>query len=244
MRSSGEKRPPSPTSSLWPGSEPDGGRPDAPVESAFAGCVTNNLDALVARGLRFGAIYADPPWAYENTAARGAAEGHYRTMTLDAIRGLPVPKLALPRAHLHLWTTTSFLHEAFSIIRAWGFTYKSCFVWVKPVIGCGNYWRLAHEFLLRGVRGRTPFRDRRQRSWLELVRSRHSRKPERVRDIVERVSPGPYLELFGRNPTSGWVVFGDSIERGLFDLDVPALESDTTHRQPTPPVGGESGGER
>lgn len=242
MRSSGEKRPPSPTSSLWPGSEPAGRRPDAPAETVFAGCVTNNLDALVARGLRFGTIYADPPWAYSNTAARGAAEGHYRTMTLDAIRGLPLPQLALPRAHLHLWATTSFLHDAFSIIRAWGFTYKSCFVWVKPVIRCGNYWRLAHEFLLLGVRGRTPFRDRRQRSWLELVRSRHSRKPERVRDIVERVSPGPYLELFGRKPASGWVVFGDSIERGLFDLDVMALEGLNSHLEPQPPAGGESGG--
>lgn len=243
MRSSGEKKRPSPTSSLWPGSEAEGARPDAPVENEFAGCVTTNLEALVARGLRFGTIYADPPWAYENTAARGAAEGHYRTLPLNAIRGLPVPELALPRAHLHLWATTGFLDEAFSIIRAWGFTYKSCFVWVKPVIGCGNYWRLAHEFLLLGVRGRAPFRDRRQRSWLELRRSRHSRKPERVRDIIERVSPGPYLELFGRNPAGGWVVFGDSIERGLFDLDVPALEGDSNQLKQQPPAGGTGGGE-
>lgn len=219
-------------------------QPHAPSETDFAGCVTSKLDALVARGLRFGTIYADPPWAYENTAARGAAEGHYRTMTLDAIRGLPVPELASSRAHLHLWATTGFLGEAFSVIRSWGFTYKSCFVWVKPVIGCGNYWRLAHEFLLLGVRGRAPFRDKRQRSWLELRRGRHSGKPERVRDIIERVSPGPYLELFGRKPASGWVVFGDGIERGLFDLDVPAVEHDTTLLQQPPPMGGERGGEQ
>jgi N6-adenosine-specific RNA methylase IME4 len=206
--------------------------------------VTRNLEALAARGLKFGTVYADPPWAYQNTAARGAAEDHYRTMTLDDICGLAVPKLVAPRAHLHLWTTTAFLCDAFSVIRAWGFTYKSCFVWVKPLIGCGNYWRLAHEFLLLGVRGRTPFRDKRQRSWRELSRGRHSGKPETVRSIIEQVSPGPRLELFGRKPMDGWVVFGDTIDRGLFDLDIPDLDG-TPFDAATPPPrdGGESGGQ-
>ncbi len=211
------------TSSLWPGSEP----PAEPA-SPFVSCVTRDLEALVRRGLRFGTVYADPPWPYANRAARGAAERHYRTMTLDDIRRLPVPQLAGEKAHLHLWATAAFLPDAFEVIRAWGFTYKSCFVWVKPVIGCGNYWRLAHEFLLLGVRGRTPFRDKRQRSWQQWPRGRHSGKPERLRTIIEQVSPGPYLELFGRKPISGWVVFGDTIERGLFDLDVPDLDDRPT----------------
>ncbi len=194
----------------------------------FAGCVTRHLAALSARGLRFGTVYADPPWAYQNTAARGAAEDHYRTMSLEDICGLAVRPLLAPNAHLHLWTTTAFLNDAFAVIRAWGFTYKSCFVWVKPLIGCGNYWRLAHEFLLLGVRGRTPFRDKTQRSWQEFTRGRHSGKPERLRAIIERVSPGPYLELFGRKPVDGWVVFGDTIDRGLFDLDIPDLDASIT----------------
>lgn len=244
MRSSGATRRPSPTSALWPDCEP--GTEPGGVTSAdpYSGCVARSLEALVTRGLTFGTVYADPPWAYQNTAARGAAEGHYRTMTLDAICALPVSKLVAPRAHLHLWTTTAFLNDAFAVVRAWGFTYKSCFVWVKPLIGCGNYWRLAHEFLLLGVRGRTPFRDKRQRSWRELSRGRHSGKPETVRAIIERVSPGPYLELFGRKPVDGWVVFGDTIDRGLFDLDIPDLDElnrDTDSGRP--PSRGGSGGE-
>ena len=201
MRSSGATARPSTTSALWHTSEPE-----AEPASPYAGCVTRDLLALGRRGLRFGTVYADPPWPYQNHAARGAAEDHYQTMTLEDICGLAVPQLVGARAHLHLWATTAFLAEAFEVIRAWGFTYKSCFVWVKPVIGCGNYWRLAHEMLLLGVRGR------------------HSGKPERLRAIIERVSPGPYLELFGRKPIDGWVVFGDTIERGLFDLDVPAVD--------------------
>lgn len=241
MRSSGATRRPSPTSSLWPGSEPAGAGEPTPADP-FAGCVTRNLDALARRGLRFGTVYADPPWAYQNTAARGAAEDHYRTMTLDDICGLPVGPLLAPKAHLHLWTTTAFLEDAFRVVRAWGFTYKSCFVWAKPLLGCGNYWRLAHEFLLLGVRGRTPFRDRSERSWRELPRGRHSGKPERLRAVIERVSPGPYLELFGRKPADGWVVFGDTIERGLFDLDIPDLETGSNDAQSARPPGGGSGG--
>ena len=227
------------TSSLWPGSEPFPAAvppratvPPAEPASPFAGCVTRDLAALVRRSLRFGTVYADPPWPYANTAARGAAEDHYRTMSLADICGLPVPQLAAAKAHLHLWATAAFLPDAFAVIRAWGFTYKSCFVWVKPVIGCGNYWRLAHELLLLGVRGRTPFRSKRERSWLELRRGRHSGKPERVRAVIERVSPGPFLELFGRKPADGWVVFGDAIERGLFDLDIPDLSEGASGGQP------------
>ncbi|MCY2967616.1 MAG: MT-A70 family methyltransferase [Planctomycetota bacterium] len=177
-----------------------------------------DLQSLVDLGHRFPTIYADPPWEYANRVARGAASRHYRTMTLDDICGLPVSNLTTDDAHLHLWTTNGFLSEAFQVIKAWGFEYKSCFVWVKPELGCGNYWRVSHEFLLLGVRGRLPFRERTHKSWLLHHRREHSRKPESVRLLIEQVSPGPYLELFGRAevPNSDWTVFGNQVERRLF----------------------------
>src|SRR5438093_8038403 len=70
------------------------------------------LESLVDRGRKFGTVYADPPWQYENAASRGAAKNHYRTMNLAAIASLPVAKLAAEHAHLHLWTTNGFLFEA------------------------------------------------------------------------------------------------------------------------------------
>src|SRR5690606_16151375 len=91
-----------------------------------------DLRSLVERDAKFATVYADPPWPYSNTAARGAAENHYRTLSLDAIRNEPVKDLVLPNAHLHLWTTNAFLREAFDVIRDWGFRYKSCLVWIKP----------------------------------------------------------------------------------------------------------------
>ena len=103
-------------------------------------------------------------------------------------------------------------------MRAWGFRYKSCLVWVKPQLGMGNYWRVSHEYLLLGVRGNLPFRDRTCPSWLLARRTVHSRKPFAFRRLIERVSPGPYLELYGREeqPDSGWTVYGNQVERRLF----------------------------
>lgn len=186
-------------------------------QAAFPSIVPN-LESLVRDGRKFSTVYADPPWPYSNTAARGAAENHYRTMTMEEILAEPVRELVADNAHLHLWTTNAFLLEAFDVIRAWGFRYKSCLIWVKPQLGMGNYWRVSHEYLLLGVRGSLPFRDRTLRSWLLARRTIHSRKPFAFRELIERVSPGPYLELYGREeqPLTEWTVYGNQVERRLF----------------------------
>jgi N6-adenosine-specific RNA methylase IME4 len=180
--------------------------------------IVRDLRSLVESGMVFSTIYADPPWPYSNTAARGAAENHYRTLTLEAICAEPVKELVADAAHLHLWTTNAFLREAFDVIRAWGFHYKSCLVWIKPQLGMGNYWRVSHEYLLLGVRGNLPFQIRTVRSWQLARRTIHSRKPFLFRGLIEQVSPGPYLELYGREeqPNTGWTVYGNQVERKLF----------------------------
>ena len=177
------------------------------------GIVTGSLDALVESGEQFGCIYADPPWPYENQATRAATGNHYPSMTLDDIASLRVAELAARDSHLHLWVTNGFLFEADYVMRSWGFEYRSTFVWVKPQIGLGNYWRCAHEFLLLGVRGKAPFRDRSLRSWIQEPRTKHSAKPEHIRTLVEKASPGPYLELFGRKKERGWSVWGNQVDQ-------------------------------
>lgn len=182
------------------------------------GGTATSLGELVAQGRKFPTIYADPPWQYENRASRAAAENHYPTMSLVEICAEPVRELAADNAHLHLWTTNGFLPEAFEVIKAWGFTYKSCLVWVKDEMGMGNYWRVSHEFLLLGVRGSLTFRSRKESSWIQAQRTCHSRKPGVVRALIEKVSPGPYLELYGREelPDSAWTVYGNRVEPRLF----------------------------
>ena len=104
------------------------------------------------------------------------------------------------------------------MIDAWGFDFKSCLVWVKDEIGMGNYWRVSHEFLLLGVRGNLTFQDRTLQSWVQAGRTVHSRKPGKIRSLIERASPPQYLELYGREelPNSAWTVYGNQIEPRLF----------------------------
>jgi N6-adenosine-specific RNA methylase IME4 len=188
------------------------------------GCTVDDLGRLAESGEVFGTVYADPPWRYGNQATRAATDNHYGTMTVDEIAALPVARLAGDRAHLHLWTTNAFLPHAFRVVEAWGFEYRSLFVWCKPEMGLGNYWRVSHELLLLGVRGDCPFYDQSLRSWKEMTRrGGHSQKPEQVRHMIEKASPGPYLELFGRQAVKGWKVWGDQVSRDLFTQQLEAV---------------------
>lgn len=192
--------------------------------------IITDLNELVADGRKFGCIYADPPWSYNNKATRAAVDGtaktnngrtrkasaYKSTMTVEDVCAEPVAELAADEAHLHLWTTNAFLFEARSVMAAWGFEYKSCFVWVKPQMGIGNYWRVSHEFMLLGVRGGLTFADKGLKSWVSADRTGHSIKPQIVRSFVMRASPGPYLELYGREkPMDGWTVYGNEVRESL-----------------------------
>lgn len=171
---------------------------------------------------RFACIYADPPWQYGNQATRNRTDGKYDTMGLEDIVAMPVKALAATNAHLHLWTTNAFLFEARRVMEAWGFTYKSCFVWVKPQMGMGNYWRVSHEFLLFGMRGSCPFMAKNEKSWISLPRGEHSAKPHEIRKLIERVSPGPRIELFARERHVGWSAFGNQVPSAP-EIVVPTL---------------------
>lgn len=163
------------------------------------------------KGQKFSCIYADPPWSYQNQGTRGSTDNHYQTMTVDQIAAMPIGELAADNSHLHLWTTNAFLFECPKIFAAWGFEFKSSFVWVKPQMGMGNYWRNSHEILLLGVKGNLTARAKNLMSWSQIKRGKHSEKPQEIRSMIERLSPGPYLELFGRKYAKGWTVFGNEI---------------------------------
>lgn len=168
-------------------------------------------------GEKFGCIYADPPWKYGNQGTRAATDNHYLTLSVDELCEWPIKDYVADDAHLHLWTTNAFLPGSFKLIEAWGFEYRSCFVWVKPQMGIGNYWRVSHEFLLLGIRGNAKrFRNKSLMSWGQYGRAKHSAKPEEIRGMIEKASDGPYLELFGRKQVDGWTVLGNKIEERLF----------------------------
>ena len=158
----------------------------------------------------FSTIVADPPWRYGNTSTRAAAQDHYDTLSIAELCGeelLPdgtnlakdvvLPKSA-ERAHLYLWSTSSHLPDAFKVMEAWGFTYKTYLVWVKPQMGMGNYFRVSTEIVLFGVKGEMRTQDMGIMNYFTVPRGKHSAKPAAFYDLVAKASPGPYLEMFAR----------------------------------------------
>lgn len=157
----------------------------------------------------FRTIVADPPWQYGNGSTRNAARKHYPTMTVPEVCALDVKSRAHDEAHLYLWTTNNFLREAFDVVEAWGFEYKTCLTWVKPQMGMGNYFRGGTEHVLFGVRGGLRTQSRSLVNWFEASRGRHSAKPQHFYELVEKASPGPFLEMFARARRLGWTGWGN-----------------------------------
>lgn len=167
----------------------------------------------------FATILVDPPWPLQG------GEKHYRTMSLARIKALPVGALAARDAHLWLWTTNALLPKAYEVAEAWGFTVRSPLTWVKFRLGLGGRYQLrnATEQLLFCTRGRAPLGSRSQPTWFNAPVTEHSRKPAEQFAIIERVSPGPYLELFARRrPESNqpWAVWGDQVAS---DIRIPGF---------------------
>jgi N6-adenosine-specific RNA methylase IME4 len=154
---------------------------------------------------RYGAIYADPAWRWETwsreTGLDRAGESHYPTMTLDAIKALDVPSIAADDCALFLWATAPALPQAFAVIVAWGFSYRSSFVWVKDRIGAGYWNRNRHEHLLVGVKGDVP-EPAPGTQWPSVVEApvgAHSAKPAIFYELIEAYFPHlPRIELFAR----------------------------------------------
>jgi N6-adenosine-specific RNA methylase IME4 len=180
--------------------------------------------------MKYHTIVADPPWPYRTSESgswvipknegefhqRRVDEMGYGTMTMTDLLELNPP--AADNAHLYLWTTNAFMDEAHDLVRAWGFIPKTICTWVKThhndpcrvSMKTGYYFRGATEHWIFGVRGSlrlvtneglpTAF------MWPRLP---HSVKPDAFYDLVERASPGPYLEMFARRARFGWDYWGD-----------------------------------
>lgn len=172
----------------------------------------------------FAAAYADPAWQFKTRSAKGegkSPQSHYRCMTLDAIKALPVADVMAKDSALFLWATFPMLHEALDVMRHWGFTYKTGGAWAKQSstgrkwqFGTGFIFRSASELLLVGTRGKPRWLSKSERNlWVAPIRE-HSRKPDALPPMIDRMIAGPKLEMFARrNDRPGWAYWGNDQER-------------------------------
>lgn len=174
-------------------------------------------------------IYADPPWQYNSranhkTRFRGGACGHYSLMSMNQIKALPIGDLAESNAVLFLWVTFPYLDVQIRLFEHWGFKYRTLgFSWIKtnsrngkPFFGVGYYAKSNCEVCLMGMKGQLKPISNRVSSVVISPRRKHSQKPDEVRDrIVELFGNLPRIELFARERTQGWDVWGNEVPESI-----------------------------
>jgi N6-adenosine-specific RNA methylase IME4 len=172
----------------------------------------------------FGCILADPPWRFRTFNGKSAvpttAPDPYRTMPLDEIKALDVAGVAARDCALIMWATAPLMPQAFDVMAAWGFTFKTMGCWAKQsstgrkwAFGTGYVLRGASEFYLIGARGAPPVRSRSVRNLIVAPVREHSRKPDQIYRDCEALYAGPYLEMFARQTAPGWSVCGDQTDK-------------------------------
>ena len=171
---------------------------------------------------KYGVIYADPPWSFKTYSEKGkdrSPEKHYPVLSIADIIRLPVDRIAKDNAVLLMWVVDPLLDQAFKVIDAWGFKYKTVgFTWAKSnktkpgfFTGLGYWTRGNPEMCLLATKGKPK---RLSKSVPQLVidqRREHSKKPDIMYKHIENLLEGPYMELFARQKVSGWDAWGNEI---------------------------------
>lgn len=167
-------------------------------------------------------VYADPPWDYAGRTQQDGSKGnksaadHYNTMTLDTLKQLKVKDICSSDCLLFLWTSSPHLPQAISLMNSWGFEYKTvAFVWYKQKTNPGYYTLSECELCLVGKKGTipSPRGSRKERQFLSEERTVHSKKPDEIRNRITRMFPTQKkVELFARQQTEGWDVWGNEVQ--------------------------------
>ena len=162
--------------------------------------------------MKYHTIYADPPWPeYGGGKIIRGAQKHYPLMKIEEIIAMKdfIQEISDDNCHLYLWVTNSFIKDGFRVMEEWGFKYKTKITWMKNSIGIGQYFRGMTEDCLFGVKGKLPYKiidGKRQqgRTGFLAPKQKHSQKPEEMRQMIEKVSYPPYIELFARKKYEAW----------------------------------------
>ena len=163
-------------------------------------------------------ILIDPPW---NECGGGkikrGADRHYKLMKTEdiikTIKGCPSFKPDSEGSHLYLWVTNNFLKDGLKVMEELGFRYITNLAWCKPSFGLGQYFRGQHELCLFGVMGKLPSQatPRNVPSVIFEKKTKHSQKPMKFYEYIERTSPAPRLEMFARQSRNGWDSWGNEV---------------------------------
>jgi len=165
-------------------------------------------------------IYADPPYPirWQGSNSIGTKPLEYPTIPISELAQLPIKEIAEDCSKLFVWTNNSFLPEILGLIRVWGFQYDKLWTWCKKT-GAGGHPRNATEHLIEASRGAIKSIGRHEKAvnnWFIAKKEKHSQKPKEARELIEYCYPNTTkIELFAREKTKGWDVWGNEVESDI-----------------------------
>jgi len=170
--------------------------------------------------MEFKTIYADPPWEF-NDKLDDSRKKPYMTLPVDELCRLPVWSICSDDSHLYLWCPATLIDEGIKVMREWGFDFKTIIIWLKRTanwkiwFGMGHYFRNCLEFCLFGVRGKLKTLTNNTRNLIEGKKPmrHHSAKLDEMYELIEKNSPGPYLEMFATIERENWTSWGFEIDQ-------------------------------
>jgi len=175
---------------------------------------------------KYDVIYADPAWTYntkENLAKKSILNGklntHYKTMTIKELAELPIDNIVNKDCMLFMWVVSPMLDDGIDLMKKWGFKYSTiAFIWHKQRTNPGHYTMSECEICVVGKKGKipTPRGSRNQRQFLSELRTKHSKKPDEIRNRIERMFPDQNkVELFARENHEGWDAWGNEVDNSI-----------------------------
>lgn len=169
---------------------------------------------------KYKTIYLDPPWEEKGGGKiKRGCDRHYPTMSINEIESLPIADLADPNGcHIYMWVTNNFLEKGLYLLKKWGFEYITTITWQKDRFGLGQYYRgITEHCLFASTKKRLPYKvinGKRAQGVTGFYEPKtvHSRKPDKMREMIEYVSYSPRIELFAREQFNGWDCWGNEVE--------------------------------
>ena len=160
---------------------------------------------------QYSIIYIDPPWPTKNPTAIGSAQQHYPTMSLKDIREMTLP--LADNAIVYMWTTSSYLPDAYSIIKSWKLDYRTTYVWNKESLGLGSWNRIQTEYLIMASQGEVTTPTEVASSLYTEKKTKHNAKPDYFYEMIESSYPQftARLEIFARNKRKNWDSTGNEV---------------------------------
>ncbi len=183
--------------------------------------------------MKYNILYVDPPWSYLNKKTGGSMKSgsasKYNTIPTNDLCELPIKDIIDKDAVLFLWATVPLLPDAFKVMGAWGFKYKTSLFWRKIMsMGMGYHFRGQVEIVLFGIKGKVKALRCQKSNFMQTRALKHSEKPEEFRQLIElatgKIENPRRLELFGRKLVPTWKVIGNEISGNDIRIDMEELK--------------------